>query len=904
MQLNKYIFIKLLIIYGLIAFLFSCAQQAQPLSGGKKDTIPPYIKKTFPSNNLTNISPNKIVLIINEYFTLKDVTKNFYSNIPILPKPKLKIKQKKLIIYLPQKLKDSTTYFFILNKLIADFHETNLLKNYQYVFSTYNQLDTFQISGKLIYAFTQKNVTQAIVGLYNPDSLPYNSLPLYTAFVDSAGGFTFKYIKQQNYKLIAFQDDNGNYLYDEQEKYIGFCDTLIYPYIINKTKIDTLDSGAVVINKINPKIKDTIKTDTIITTKITNYYPNNIIIKLFDDTKSEQKAYKVIREKNNFLKIFFLKPLINNFFEIKNLNDIEILNYSLIHKSYDSISVWIKDKNIYLQDTIKLKLTYYKNNFDKITDTFFIPQKIFNNDTLPLKLSLENNKIKINTSPKIISTNPILNFNQNKIHFYKIIDTITDDTREQNVQAIRTNYDTIVFIFSRPVKNINIDFKNNKSSGNLYFNQNRDTVICKLTELELIKQEIIRFTLNYDNLYFFDQYQNFEKEFSLEVKKLILEKISRPHQNNITIKFNKKIKKIEKLDIKNFSNNSFSYKIDFDKIIINLKDKKIINQDTLKLFLKIHDIEIDKKIFFFEDTITAIYKFDYQKITYSRRYQHSRVLLAFSKPLLDIPQIKLLSFSQTNKWYTLYTNSKKDTLNITITNNLVKRLKNMRFEVSYFDINHHKDTIYFKDTLNLEVNAIKNTNVEILGKEKKLQLLQPYKIKANYDTLNPLEVTISTNNLSSGNYKIFIDSAAFSDFGLETNDTINLPFSVLSTNDYSSLVYKISNIGFLEQNTQLDSNSYILQNGQIIIQLLNKDNIIEQLIINKNGTITNFSIVPDKYSIRIIYDKNKNAFWDTGDFKEKKQPEPIFLIEKEITFQKGKTETIKIDFKDLIKKYF
>lgn len=903
MQLNKFIFIKLLFLSYFIAFLFSCAQQAQPLSGGKRDSIPPIVKKTFPQNYQVNTYPDKIVLKINEYYTLKDVAKNFNSNIPIVPKPKLKVQQKKLIIYLPKKLKDSTTYFFSLNKLIADFHEGNLLKNYEYIFSTYNQLDTFQIWGKLIDAYTQKPVTQAIVGLYPPDSLPYKTLPLYTAVVDSAGGFKFKYIKQYKYKIIAFQDDNGNFLYDEQEKYIGFSDSIFFPYIENITKIDSLKSGTVINNNKNPKLKDTLKNDTVIVTKIINYYPNNIKIKLFDDIKSDQKPYKVLREKNNYLKIFFLKPLINNFFEIKSLSDQEIKNYSLLHKSNDSISFWIKDPKFFLQDTIKLKITYFKNNTEKKTDTFFVPLNRLDKDTIPIKLNLENDKIKSNTTtPTLLFLNPILTINEQKILLYKIVDTVTNDTKEQKVQAIRTNYDTIIFIFSRPVKFINIDFKNNKPSANLIFNKKKDTIVCRITEPELINQEYLRFSLNYDNLYFFDQYQTFVKDFSLEVKKLRIDSIYRPSQQNIIIKFNKKIEKVDKIEIKNFSNKAFSYKIDFDKINIVLNNQKIAELDTLKFFIKVKDIVIDKKNLFFEDTINAIYKFNYQKITYSRRYQHSRLIFAFSKSLLQIPQIKLLSFSQTNKWYTLNSNKRKDTLNLTITNNLVKRLKNMRLEVSYFDINHHKDTVFFNDTLNLEVNAIKNTNVEILGKEKKIQLLKPIKINTKLDTLNPLQIKIESKDLSFGNYKLIIDSAAFKDFSNKTNDTSKLSFSILSTNDFSSLVYKISNIGFLEGQTQLDSNSYILKRGQIIIQLLNKDKIVEQLLVNKNGSVSNFSIIPEKYSIRVIFDYNKNGLWDTGNFKEKKQPEPIFLLEKEITFQKGKTETIKIDIKDLIKK--
>jgi hypothetical protein len=40
-----------------------------------------------------------------------------------------------------------------------------------------------------------------------------------------------------------------------------------------------------------------------------------------------------------------------------------------------------------------------------------------------------------------------------------------------------------------------------------------------------------------------------------------------------------------------------------------------------------------------------------------------------------------------------------------------------------------------------------------------------------------------------------------------------------------------------------------------------------------------FSLLkPDKYQVRIKIDKNKNGLWDTGDFLNYIQPEPVLFF--------------------------
>jgi hypothetical protein len=71
-----------------------------------------------------------------------------------------------------------------------------------------------------------------------------------------------------------------------------------------------------------------------------------------------------------------------------------------------------------------------------------------------------------------------------------------------------------------------------------------------------------------------------------------------------------------------------------------------------------------------------------------------------------------------------------------------------------------------------------------------------------------------------------------------------------------------------------------------LVQWLNeRKEIIRQNSIKKN-TVLNYIRYPTaKYSIRIIYDINNNGDWDTGNLKEKRQPEKSWNFEKTIALR-------------------
>lgn len=74
----------------------------------------------------------------------------------------------------------------------------------------------------------------------------------------------------------------------------------------------------------------------------------------------------------------------------------------------------------------------------------------------------------------------------------------------------------------------------------------------------------------------------------------------------------------------------------------------------------------------------------------------------------------------------------------------------------------------------------------------------------------------------------------------------------------------------------------------LIVQLLDKnDTIVRSKYVTENGMISFEKLIPAEYKIRVIYDKNKNKRWDTGDFIKHQQPEPVYYFDKKIQLKEN-----------------
>jgi hypothetical protein len=200
--------------------VFGCANQVRP-QGGPRDVTPPVLLKATPPNMTRHFNAKVIQLDFDEYFKLS----NQYTEITMSPvpdkQPEYKIKKRSLIINLKDTLQKNTTYVINFGKAIADVNEGNILKNFTYVFSTGEHIDSLSMSGSVVNTLTQQREKDVTVMLYphDKDSLYFGKKkPTIYATTDTGGNFSLNNLHDGVYNIYAIKQTSATKIYNANNK--------------------------------------------------------------------------------------------------------------------------------------------------------------------------------------------------------------------------------------------------------------------------------------------------------------------------------------------------------------------------------------------------------------------------------------------------------------------------------------------------------------------------------------------------------------------------------------------------------------------------------------------------------------------------------------------------------------
>ena len=218
----------------------SCAKQSSPM-GGPKDEEPPKLISSDPADQSTGIRPEKIVLTFDEYVGLDNPAKGIVIT-PKINKDLVEFTALKntITVLLKQELEDSTTYVFDFQKSVVDISERNPAEKLKLVFSTGNQIDSLNLSGKLRFAFSEgkEDYKNVLVGIYPLDDSTdvFTTPPYYLGQVDTLGQFNLSNLKAGAYRAYAWKDNNGNLKAEFKSEDYDFLPDTVY---LNPEKIDS-----------------------------------------------------------------------------------------------------------------------------------------------------------------------------------------------------------------------------------------------------------------------------------------------------------------------------------------------------------------------------------------------------------------------------------------------------------------------------------------------------------------------------------------------------------------------------------------------------------------------------------------------------------------------------------------
>ena len=223
--------IKKNLLWIFVLSVVSCARVGSPIGGGK-DTISPKMIGFNIDSSRINVPRNlkELRIDFDEYIQLKDVSKNLIISPPIkytkiIPSS---IGNKYLLIQWKDSLLANTTYNFNFGNSIVDLNESNVLPYFNFAFSTGDKIDDLYISGTISDALgNEKNSAgkdqNFVVGLYQvKDSMNFRQKPYYITKADPDGYFELNYLTPGKYKIIGFDDENSNSIYDSGKENVAF----------------------------------------------------------------------------------------------------------------------------------------------------------------------------------------------------------------------------------------------------------------------------------------------------------------------------------------------------------------------------------------------------------------------------------------------------------------------------------------------------------------------------------------------------------------------------------------------------------------------------------------------------------------------------------------------------------
>ena len=222
---------RILLLFIIFILVQSCARVGSPV-GGPKDTLAPRFLSSNIDTTRVNVKTDikELRIDFDEYITLKDINKNLIISPPIKNIKRIlpsNIANKYLIIQWTDTLQANTTYNFNFGNAIVDNSESNILRYFNFAFSTGEKLDDLYVSGDVKDALAIKKENSSenkmVVGLYQlKDTINYRQKPYYITRVDDDGYFELNYLSPGKYKIIAFDDENENSIYDPGKEKIGF----------------------------------------------------------------------------------------------------------------------------------------------------------------------------------------------------------------------------------------------------------------------------------------------------------------------------------------------------------------------------------------------------------------------------------------------------------------------------------------------------------------------------------------------------------------------------------------------------------------------------------------------------------------------------------------------------------
>ncbi len=359
--------------------LSGCANVVSP-TGGPRDRTPPKVTACNPPLNTTWFKGSAFRIDFDEFVTLKNQATEVYISPPLKKPLDARLHGKSLVVKFNDDLDTNLTYSITFGNAIADLTEGNILKGFNYVFSTGGHVDTLSLMGNLVSAFDHKPQKDVFVELYldNNDTIAFDSLPIkvppyYITKTDEKGNYIFNNLQHNKFILFALADLNGDLIFNQSAEKIAFYDSLVTPYYITVKRADTAKKDTMLQKKqrrlpanvqeaeLQRKADSAHVADSI--NLIHQLYPSFPLFQ-FEESDSVQRLLKSTFPKEGYALFKFRFPVQQVRFVPLNFDSTASWCVEEYSKHRDSVTLWITRPQT---DSLVLKIMTGQNVPDTVT---------------------------------------------------------------------------------------------------------------------------------------------------------------------------------------------------------------------------------------------------------------------------------------------------------------------------------------------------------------------------------------------------------------------------------------------------------------------------------------------------------------------------------------------------------
>ena len=332
------------------------------------------------------------------------------------------------------------------------------------------------------------------------------------------------------------------------------------------------------------------------------------------------------------------------------------------------------------------------------------------------------------------------------------------------------------------------------------------------------------------------------------------------------------------------------------------RDTTVVGMDTLLVFGKTRFYPNPLYMLQFEQPFFNLRLDNEQRPT--RKY----IDLAFTQSVKDTFDIQLLNYHPKGNWKYVEHSANDDSLRIWLTDSMVYKKDTLQFRLTYEQQDSTGAKYAYNDTIRMFFSDVptdkkkgrrdrkkiekknENINLSVMTRAngfdvyRNITVESPEPVK-NMDTtmihlfvkqdtvFNPINFKILPDSVTKRRfyihypwdykttYRLKIDSAAVTTIYGAVSDSTENTFVTQEEEHYGKIILAVKNVTV-----------------PTIVQLLkddDKEEVLREKTIYKDGTLEFPFLEPQKYMIKVIFDRNNNGKWDTGDLQAHRQPEEV-----------------------------